>query len=91
MSAPKGGELLMRKTPTRTDEQGRFELANERVLSIVRGAGWNMVSLSFERSGYLHFRTNCLVDVLTNSPGREPVMNVGQILLQPAVPIQNRK
>src|SRR6478752_6207047 len=46
MSPPKGAELLMLKPPAETDVNGMFELPSERVLSVVRGTGWNVVSLS---------------------------------------------
>lgn len=82
-SPSKGAELLMRKAPARTDENGRFELAGERVLSIVRGADWDVVSLTFNRAGYRDFQTNCPTTTLTNSPGAEPVLDLGRIYLQP--------
>ena len=84
-SPPKGAELLMLKPPVRTDENGRFELASERVLSIVRGAGWNVVSLSFERAGYRSLETNCLTSAATNAPTGEPLLDVGRICLRPVV------
>src|SRR5689334_8691896 len=46
-SPPKGSELLMQKAPVLTDMNGRFILLSERVLSIVRGSGWDTVSLAF--------------------------------------------
>ena len=82
-SPPKGAELLMRKAPVHTDENGRFESASQRVLSVVRGSDWNVVSLSFERMGYQRFQTNCPINAVTNAPNGEPVLDVGQILLQP--------
>ena len=85
LSALKGGELLMRKPPARTDANGRFDLASERVLSVVRGAGWNMVSLSFDRLGYQHFHTNWPMTSVTNAAGGEPWLDVGAILLKPAL------
>ncbi len=83
-SPPKGAEVLMRKAPAQTDGNGRFELASERVLSVVRGAGWNIVSLSLDRSGYLPFHTNCPITAVTNAANGEPVLNIGRLLLQPA-------
>lgn len=80
----KGAELLLRKTPAQTDRQGRFVLASERVLSIVRGANWNVVPLSFDRRGYRHFHTNCPTSFAITSASGEPELDVGQILLQPA-------
>ena len=82
-SPPKGAELLMRKAPVQTDENGRFQSASERVLSVVRGSGWNVVSLSFERFGYHRFQTNCPINALTNAANGEPVLAVGRIFLQP--------
>ena len=85
MSPPKGAELLMLKPPAQTDVNGVFELPSERVLSVVRGAGWNIVSLSFDRNGYQHFQTNCPIATSTNTPSGESVLDVGRIFLQPAV------
>jgi hypothetical protein len=83
VSPPKGAELLMRKAPAQTDRDGRFVLPSERVLSVIRGAGWNTVSLSFDQSGYWHFETNCPISAATDSAGGEPVLDVGQIFLSP--------
>ncbi len=79
----KGGEIMMRKPPVQTDASGKFELASERVLSVFRGAGWNMVSLAFDRSGYERFHTNCPMNAVTNTASGEPVLNVGRIFLRP--------
>ena len=83
-SSPKGSELLMQKAPVRTDANGRFVLPSERVLSIVRGSGWDTVSLAFEREGYHHFQTNFPISLGTNSTTGEPVLNTTSIILQPA-------
>ncbi len=86
LSQAKGAELLMLKAPVRTDSNGRFDLASERVLSVVRGAGWNIVSLSFERAGYRRFQTNCPTSSVTNWDSGEPILEVGRIFLQPGSP-----
>ena len=83
-SLPKGAEFLMRKPPVQTDASGRFEVPSERVLSIVRGAGWDVIPLRFERASYLHFTTNCPTATVTNTVDGEPVLDLGRILLQPA-------
>lgn len=83
-SQPKGAEILMRKPPAQTDANGRFELPSERVLSVVRGAGWDLIPLRFERAGYLHFTTNFPTTSVTNTVHDEPVLDVGRISLQPA-------
>jgi hypothetical protein len=82
-SPPKGAELLMLKGPAITDSEGRFALCSERVLSIVRGSGWNQVHLAFELPGYLRFQTNLTVSAMTNTPGSEPVLNTGRVALAP--------
>jgi hypothetical protein len=82
---PKGGELLMAKAPVRTDGDGRFTLATERVLTPFRGMNWFSVQLLFERGGYERFRTNySRLNLTTNAPGGEPLLNAGDILLHPA-------
>ncbi len=84
-SPPKGAELLMLKAPVQTDLDGRFVLASERVMSVIRGADWNVVSLSFDRGGYRRFQTNCPANLATTSASGEPVLDIGQVLLQPVL------
>jgi hypothetical protein len=81
---PKGGELLMAKAPVRTDSDGRFTLETERVLTPFRGAGWFSLRLSFQHTGYERFQTNySRLNLSTNAPGGEPLLNAGDILLHP--------
>ena len=80
---PKGAELLMRKSPVRTDQDGRFVLSSERVHSIIRPSGWNLLVLDFDRPDYQHFRTNFPPDIVTNFPAGEPKVDVGTIFLHP--------
>ena len=81
---PKGGEILMAKAPERTDRDGRFTLETERVLTPFRRGGWFSVQLLFEYPGYERFRTNySALNVSTNSPTGEALVNAGDILLQP--------
>jgi hypothetical protein len=82
-SPPKGGELMIRKPPVVTDADGRFVFESERVLSVVRGAGWGTVSLTFGLRGYAPFQTNCPTWLATNSPSGEPILDVGVIRLAP--------
>src|SRR2546430_5578488 len=65
---PKGGELMMRKTPVRTDQNGEFVLDSERVLSVYRGTGWDHVQLRFVKPGYLPLQTNLSLTLMTNAP-----------------------
>ncbi len=83
VSPPKGAEVLMRKPPVQTDGDGRFVIPSERVLSVIRGSGWNIVSLHFREIGFLPFETNCPLTAATNSAGGEPVLDMGQIFLTP--------
>jgi hypothetical protein len=81
---PKGGELLMARAPVRTDHDGRFELETERALTPFRGAGWFSVQLLFAHDGYESFRTNfSTLNVSTNAPNGEPLLDAGDILLRP--------
>ena len=80
---PKGAELLMRKSPVRTDQDGHFVLSSERVLSIIRPSGWNLLVLDFERPDYQHLQTNFPPDIATNFPAGEPNLDVGTIFLHP--------
>jgi hypothetical protein len=83
---PKGGELLMAKAPVRTDRDGRFTLDTERVLTPFRGTGWFSVQVSFQHAGYERFQTNySRLNLSTNAPDGEPLLNAGDILLHPAV------
>jgi hypothetical protein len=81
----KGGEHLMAPTPVRTDTEGRFVLDTERALTPFKGSGWFSVQLSFEYAGYERFRTNySYLNLGTNSWKGEPVLDAGNIFLQPA-------
>ena len=48
----------MAKAAVRTDQDGRFMLDTERVLTPFRGSGWFAVQLTFEHPGYERFLTN---------------------------------
>jgi len=82
---PKGGQLLTATPAARTDREGRFVLASERVLTPFGGSGWFSLQLLFERSGYERLLTNySRLNLRTNSWKNEPVLNAGDILLRPA-------
>ena len=82
--APKGGELMMRKTPVRTDQNGEFVLDSERVLSVFRGSGWSHVRLRFVKPGYLTLQTNLSLTLMTNAPEGEATLKIGRVFLLPA-------
>ena len=82
---PKGAELLLEKPAIRTRADGAFAFASERALTVFRPAGWSLVQLSFQRSGYQPFQTNFPPShALTNDPSGDPLLDVGVILLKPA-------
>lgn len=81
---PKGGELLMAEYPVQTDEDGKFSFEAVRALTPFRGAHWFSVLLCFERPGYQRLRaTYSSLNVSTNCPKGEPLLDAGDILLQP--------
>jgi hypothetical protein len=86
-TAPKGGQLLMRPSGVRTDADGRFVMDSERTVSLLRRAAWWSVTLSFTADGYTFFQTNYTVaNVSGHSPEGEPLVNAGDILLNPKSP-----
>ena len=80
---PKGAELLLQKPVVHTGPDGRFMLASQRVLSLIRPEGWNLLELDLSRPGYQHFHTNLPIALATNSFSGEPLLDAGRILLQP--------
>ena len=82
---PKGSELLVSDYPVRTDRDGRFALEAVRALTPFRGARWFSVRLCFERVGYQRLQASySSANLSTNSPKSEPLLDAGDILLQPA-------
>jgi hypothetical protein len=82
---PKGGQLLIQTSAVRTDADGKFILASKSVFALFRQPGWWMVPVTFSHSGYESFQTNYTGDNVTNySAEGAPVVNAGDILLQPA-------
>ena len=81
---PKGGQMLMQPSARRTNEDGRFVLESERVIALFRHRGWHSVEVTFEYSGYHRLRTNFTVaNFKQRSTAGEPLVNAGDILLQP--------
>jgi hypothetical protein len=53
-------------------------------LTPFRGARWFSVQLCFERAGYQRFRASySSLNLSTNAPKGEPLLDAGDILLQP--------
>jgi hypothetical protein len=71
----------------RTDEQGWFVLEAQRALTLLQPAILPSVTAAFEREGYVTLRTNFnLLQASTNTTAGPPVVNAGDIRLQPRVP-----
>lgn len=81
--ATKGAELLERTPAIRSRKDGTFVMASERGLDLFRQGGWYSVTLSFEHAGYASFTTNYTLANATNTPGGEPLVRAGNILLAP--------
>ena len=71
----------------RTDEQGKFTVEAESVLTPFRQRTWTSVGLSFAHKGYVSFHTNYSI-----ASGSEfasdgvPLVQLGQIALRPTRP-----
>lgn len=79
----KGGELLIRKAPALTGDDGRFFLSSERVLSVIRGAGWSEVRLTFSKPGYFKLKRTYSLASATNSMDGEPLLDISKVELIP--------
>ena len=83
----KGGQRLESPPMVRTDEQGWFVLEAQRALTLLQPAILPSVTAAFEREGYVTLRTNFnLLQASTNTTAGPPVVNAGDIRLQPRVP-----
>ena len=84
---PKGGQLITQPAPVRTDADGRFTLPAKSVFALFRNAGWWSAPVTFQCTGYESFSTNyTAANVVTNAVTGPPVVEAGEILLQPAAP-----
>jgi hypothetical protein len=82
--SPKGGTLLMSPVGARTDASGRFVLNSKSVFAMFLEPGWSSVAVVYSHAGYESFQTNYTGTNVTSQAGDGvPVVNVGDILLQP--------
>jgi hypothetical protein len=83
--SPKGGTMLMQPVGARTDADGRFRLNSKSVFAMFMKPGWSVVSVSYSHAGYESFETNYTgTNVTSHTAAGAPVVDVGDILLQPA-------
>lgn len=81
---PKGGQVLIQSAGARTDDNGQFVLGGKSVFAIFRQPGWWSAPVVFSHSGYQSFQTNyTATNVTSNSDAGAPIINAGDILLQP--------
>lgn len=80
---PKGARAMEQALDVRTGKDGVFALASERNLQLFQRSGWYSVTISFKHAGYSLFTTNYTLANATNTPGREPLVKAGDILLVP--------
>jgi hypothetical protein len=78
-----GSQSLEQMRVLRTDAEGRFDLDSERDVTLFRQAGWYSVTLTFRHSGYERFTTNFTLTSAVFEPNGEPMVDAGNILLQP--------
>ena len=84
VNSPTVGERSLEQMRVlRTDREGRFNLDSERDLTIFRRAGWYSVTVAFAHKGYEQLVTNFTLVNAVLTPSGEPVVNAGNILLQP--------
>lgn len=79
----KGGQALMAPQPVRSTGDGSFVLESQRALALFRKIHWFSVELSFELDHYETFSTNYILGEASIAPHGEPVVQAGDILLQP--------
>ena len=80
---PKGAQAMAQAPDVRTGKDGAFTLASDRSLQLFRRSGWYSVAISFKHAGYASFMTNYTRANATNTPGGEPLVRTGDILLVP--------
>ncbi len=79
----KGGQILDQSPAVRTDDDGSFVLASERNLALFQRLGWYSVSLAFSHPNYTRLTTEFTLVNATNTPAGEPLVQAGEIRLQP--------
>jgi hypothetical protein len=80
---PKGGQIMQEPAPILTDSQGAFVVDSQRALALFRHLGWYSITLSFDRYGYAKFVNSYTVAESTNTATGEPLVQTGDVFLQP--------
>jgi hypothetical protein len=79
----KGGQSLAKSPAVRTDSDGNFVLDSERILTLFSRLGWYSVSVAFTHPNYERLTTEYTLLNATNTPSGEPLVQAGEIRLQP--------
>jgi hypothetical protein len=79
-----GAQLLQQGPPETTGADGSFVIAGQSYVTLFRHASWWSVKLAFQSPGYDLLQTNFSTANVTNDDGT-PVVNAGDILLQPSL------
>jgi hypothetical protein len=77
----KGGQRMEEPFPEYTNQEGYFTIDSERALVLFAQMNWFSVDVSFEHSGYDRIVTNYTLFNATNTPGGEPLIKTGDVLL----------
>lgn len=83
LDAPRGGERLKPPPSARTGKDGAFDLDSLRDLAVFGKGGWYSVNLAFEHARYERFIASYTPANATNSASGEPVVNTGDVRLNP--------
>ncbi len=79
-----GATLLQQERPVVTDARGDFVYPSESYMTLLREARWWSLKLAFQSAGYEAWQTNfTMASVSTNLPDGTPVVEAGEILLEP--------
>ena len=79
----KGGERLDQSPAVRTGRDGTFVLVSEKNLALFQKLGWYSVTLTLAHPNYERLTTEYTLLNATNTPTGEPLVQAGDIRLQP--------
>jgi hypothetical protein len=83
LNQTRGGEILQRPQPIRSQADGSFNLDSQKSLSLFSEFAWFSVEISFEHHNYDRLVTYYTPTNAITAPSGEPVIHAGEILLQP--------
>jgi hypothetical protein len=81
--AIKGGQRVEQTRAVRTSGDGTFVLVSQRNLALFQRLGWYSVTIAFSHPRYERLTTEFTLANATNTPTGEPLVQAGDIRLQP--------